>query len=85
MDAETCTWVIILFTEDPAHDCHRYLVKAADIIVVISMAADHLLQTSYLIFQNPKLMTSKRITLNVGIRCVTRGERRRSPLPFFGN
>ena len=49
------TWIIISITDDPAHDPHKGSVKAAGIIMVISMAVNHPPQTSHLMSHNPIL------------------------------
>ena len=50
--------IIICLTEDFVHDHHKDLIKAAGIIMVISMAFDRPPQTSHLMSHNQKLMTT---------------------------
>ena len=50
--------IIICLTEDFVHDHHKDSIKAAGIIMVISMAFDRPPQTSHLMSHNQKLMTT---------------------------
>ena len=60
--------IIIRITEDLVLDHHKHSIKAAGIIMVISMAIDHPPQTSYLMPRNQTLMTNMRNAPNIGMK-----------------
>ena len=66
--AEVDKRIIIPIMKDPAHYHNIDLVKAAGIIMVISMAADHPLQTSHLMSHKPILMKNTRNAHNIGMK-----------------
>ena len=62
------TGVIICITEDLVLDYHKHSIKAASIIMVISVAVDHPLQTSHIMPHNQTLMTSMRNAPNIEMK-----------------
>ena len=62
------TGIITRITEDLVLDHHKYSIKAAGIIMVISMVVDHPPQSSHLMPRNRRLMTNMRSAPNIGIK-----------------
>ena len=60
--------IIIYLTEDFVHDYLKDSIKAAGIIMVISMAFDHPPQISHLMSHNQKLMTNMGNVPNIGMK-----------------
>ena len=61
------TDIIIPITEDFTHDHHRDSVKAAGIIMLISMAISHPLQAPHSMPHNPILLTNTKNAPNMGM------------------
>ena len=61
------TGIIVRITEDLVLNHHKHSIKAAGIIMVISMAVDHPPQTSHLMPHNQTLMTNMRNAPNIGM------------------
>ena len=67
VEAGAGTGIIIPITENLAHDHHKDSVKAAGIIMVISMAFSYPPQTFHLMPHNLILMTNIRNVPNIGM------------------